>query len=190
MLNKLICHSLNRFASNVCFLPKKLTHLCRMYFPIQINWMSPFPILGLSGGVFNFYSNFKRNFCKQTVENLIRCHILRHLIRFCTVCPTKRKLGLYGFNIKAARGSLAKFSEFSLTPNMDYFTQTFFILTPIFSKVPIQKYGKSPNFSCRENFYSCFKNPSENSDFFFGQVHYDHFLVPGQVSFLDISSPS
>ena len=33
-------------------------------------------ILGLVGGIFPFYSNFKRNFCKQTVENLIRRRIL------------------------------------------------------------------------------------------------------------------
>ena len=50
------------------------------------------------GGIFHFNSNFKRNFCKQTVENLIRRRILRRLIWFCTVCrcPTKRALDLYG----------------------------------------------------------------------------------------------
>ena len=44
------------------------------------------------GWYFHFYSNFKRNFCKQTVENLIRRHVLRCLIWFCTVCrcPTKK----------------------------------------------------------------------------------------------------
>ena len=75
-----------------------LTHLCRMYFSIFINWMSPFPFLGLLIGVFQFYSNLKRNFSLQTVENLIRCRVLRGLIWFCTVCqcPTKRMLGLYG----------------------------------------------------------------------------------------------
>ena len=41
-----------------------------MEFPTVINWRSPFPILGLLGGIFHFYSNFKRNFCKRTVENL------------------------------------------------------------------------------------------------------------------------
>ena len=45
-------------------------------FPIFINWTSPFPILGLLGGIIYFYSNFKRNFCKQTVENLIRRRVL------------------------------------------------------------------------------------------------------------------
>ena len=40
-----------------------LTYLCQMYFPILINRMSPFPILRLLDGHFNFYSNFKRNFC-------------------------------------------------------------------------------------------------------------------------------
>ena len=32
-----------------------------MYFPTPINWTSPFPILGLLGGIFHFHSNFKRN---------------------------------------------------------------------------------------------------------------------------------
>ena len=77
-----------------------------MYFPILINWTSPFTILVLLGGIFQFYSNFKRNFCKQTVENLIRRRILRRLIWFCTVClcPTKRTLGLYGFIWTMAEG--------------------------------------------------------------------------------------
>ena len=48
---------------------------------------------------FIFYSNFKRNICKQTVKNLIRRSVLRRLIWFCAVgrCPTQRTLGLYGF---------------------------------------------------------------------------------------------
>ena len=78
-----------------CFM---LTHFCRMYFPILINWVNLFIILGLLGGIFHFYSNFKRNFCQQTVENVIWCHILGRLIWVSTVClcPTKMMLGLYG----------------------------------------------------------------------------------------------
>ena len=68
-----------------------LTHLCGMYFPTLINWTSPFPILWLLGGIFHFYLNFQRNFCKQTVENLIRRRILRRLIWFCTVCRCSTK---------------------------------------------------------------------------------------------------
>ena len=49
-------------------------------FPILINWTSPFPILGLLGGVFLF----KISFCLQTVKNLIRRRVLRRLIWFCT----------------------------------------------------------------------------------------------------------
>ena len=47
-------------------------------------------------GIFHFYSNFKTNFCIQK----IRRRILRHLIRFCTVCrcPTNRTLCLQGLN--------------------------------------------------------------------------------------------
>ena len=55
----------------------------------------------LDESIYNFrflggiISNFKRNFCKQTVESLIRRRVLRRLVWFCTVflCPTKRTLG-------------------------------------------------------------------------------------------------
>ena len=45
-------------------------------------------------GSFHFYSNFKRKFFKQTVENLIRRRVLWRLIWLCTVCRclTKRAL--------------------------------------------------------------------------------------------------
>ena len=82
----------------ICSRNRYLTHLSRMNFPISIGRTSLFQIIGVLSGIYHFYSNFKRNFCKQTVENLIRCRVLRRLIWFCTVCrcPTKRTLGLYG----------------------------------------------------------------------------------------------
>ena len=45
---------------------------------------------------------FKGRFCKQTVENLIRRHVLQHLIWFCTVwaCPIKWRLHLYGLTLR------------------------------------------------------------------------------------------
>ena len=43
------------------------------------------------------------------------------------------------------------------------FYSNFLILTPTFSKVPIEKYGKTPIFSGKLHFYSYFQNPSENS---------------------------
>ena len=69
-----------------------------MEFPIFINWTSLFPFWGLLGCIFHFYQYYNRSFCKQTVETLIRRHILWHLIWVCTVClcSTKRTLGLYG----------------------------------------------------------------------------------------------
>ena len=75
-----------------------LTNLCRMEFPIDINWNSPFLFLWMLGGIFHIYSNFNRIFCKQTVENLIRRRLLRRLVWFFIVCrcPTKRTLGLNG----------------------------------------------------------------------------------------------
>ena len=36
-----------------------LTHLCRMDFPISINWVSLFPILGLLDGIIHFIQILK-----------------------------------------------------------------------------------------------------------------------------------
>ena len=44
------------------------------------------------------------------------------------------------------------------------FYSNFLILTPTFSKVPKEKNGKTLNFSGKQQFYSYFQNPSENSD--------------------------
>ena len=69
--------------------PKRcLTHICQMYFPILINWTSQFPILVFVGGIFHFNSNFKRNFCNQTVENLIR-HCASDLVLHCLLISHK-----------------------------------------------------------------------------------------------------
>ena len=59
------------------FLNPCLTNLCQMDFPIFINWTSSFPIKGLSGGIFHFYSNCNRTLCKQTLETLLRHRILQ-----------------------------------------------------------------------------------------------------------------
>ena len=41
-----------------------------MDLPTYISWMSPFPILGMLGGIFHSLSNFNRTFCKQIVVTL------------------------------------------------------------------------------------------------------------------------
>ena len=50
------------------------------------------------GCFFFLFSNFNRTFQEQTVETLIRCRRMLHLVWVCTVwlCPTKRTLGLHG----------------------------------------------------------------------------------------------
>ena len=65
---------------------------------ILINWTSPFPILGVYGVFFHFYSISNRYSCWQTVKTLIRRRILRRLIWVCTVwlCPKNGTLDLYG----------------------------------------------------------------------------------------------
>ena len=64
-----------------------------MEFPSVMNLTSLFPILGLLGGIFHFYSNFKRNLSKQIVDNLIRRRILVNsvLVMFKLNDNTKNK---------------------------------------------------------------------------------------------------
>ena len=70
----------------------------QLNFPFLISRTRPYPILGVLGVIFHFYSNSNRTFCEQTVEVLIRRRVLRRLIWICTVClcPTKGTLSLYG----------------------------------------------------------------------------------------------
>ena len=42
--------------------------------------------LRVLGSNLKFHSKSKSTFCKQTMQYLIRCHILWHLIWLCTVC--------------------------------------------------------------------------------------------------------
>ena len=53
------------------------------------------------------------------------------------------------------------------------FYSNFLNLTPTFSKVPIEKYGKTPNFSGKQHFYSYFQNPGENS----GETKYYGLII-------------
>ena len=54
--------------------------LCVMEFPVLIILTNPFRIYGLLGGKFQFHSHFNSIFCKHTVQNLLRRHVLRRLI--------------------------------------------------------------------------------------------------------------
>ena len=56
------------------------------------------------------------------------------------------------------------------------FSSNFLSLTPIFCKVSVEKYSKTPTFSGREHFYSYFQNPSENSD------KYSTFIITIELS--------
>ena len=47
------------------------------------------------GGIFHFYSNFKENFCKQTVENLIRRGVWSGFALFADV-PQKGRQAYMG----------------------------------------------------------------------------------------------
>ena len=69
----LFAYGIKRFSHDVA-------HIWLIDFSIPINWMSPFPNLGVSGAFFYFYFIFGRIFCKQTVQTLIRRRVLRRLI--------------------------------------------------------------------------------------------------------------
>ena len=62
-----------------------------MNFSISIGRTGLFQILGVLGGIFNFYSNSNRTFCEKTVKTLIRRRILRRLIWVCAVFPMSHK---------------------------------------------------------------------------------------------------
>ena len=53
-----------------------LSQLSQIDLPTSISGTSPFPILGVFAGIFHFYLNFDRTFCKQTVKTLIRQGVL------------------------------------------------------------------------------------------------------------------
>ena len=74
-----ICSSLFAFLQEAIY-SGCLTHLCQMEFPVLILWMNLLRIYEMLGGRFQFHSNFKSTFCKQTVQNLIRRCIMQRLI--------------------------------------------------------------------------------------------------------------
>ena len=63
---------------------------------------------------------------------------------------------------RAAGSGLTGFTIVLTNSTFGLFYSNFLILTPTFSKVPIEKYGKTPIFSGKQHFYSYFQNPSEN----------------------------
>ena len=93
MGDKNILFLIMRFKESVVIRLGLLTHLSQMNLPILIHRTSQFQILGGSGGNFNFYSNFIRIFCKQTVETRDQTSDLG---LHCLPIPIKTTLGLYG----------------------------------------------------------------------------------------------
>ena len=69
-----------------------------MYSPILNNWTNPFPIVGLLGGIFHFYSSFNRNFLFASSEEPDQTpHLtVSGLVLDCFPMSTKKTLGLYG----------------------------------------------------------------------------------------------
>ena len=64
----------------------RLTHYILVDSSSVIGWMSPFVILGVSGLFGRFYSIFDGMSYWQSVQTLIRRHIMWRLIWVCTVC--------------------------------------------------------------------------------------------------------
>ena len=67
-----------------------------MYFPIFAKWTSPFPILGLLGGILHLYSNFKRKLYLQTVEKPDQTpqSTASDLVLHCLLMSNKKDAGL------------------------------------------------------------------------------------------------
>ena len=65
--------------------------------PLSIQLDHSISVLRLLSKIFPLCSNFNKTFWKQTVQTLVRHHILQHLIWVCSLflCPTKRLQGLY-----------------------------------------------------------------------------------------------
>ena len=74
----------------VCLL---LTHISQLDLPTLNGRTSPFPILGMLGGIYHFFPNFNRTFGKKTVQNLIRCHILSVCLPSDSTCFLKAEPG-------------------------------------------------------------------------------------------------
>ena len=117
-----------------------LTHLSRMQFPKLNKWTCPFPVQGLLGGNFQFYSKFERKSYKQTVETLIRRSVLLRMIWVCTICtcPTKRTLGLYGLNIYSCMYMQYNFSiKLSIIYRIGMFDNRFWFGDQIPNALPV-----------------------------------------------------
>ena len=68
-----------------------------MYFPILINWTSPFPILGLLGGISQFIHILKEVFViKQREPDLTLCFAASDLDLDCLPMSHKKDAWLYG----------------------------------------------------------------------------------------------
>ena len=86
---------------------KRYRYTLLNFYPLKPNGISHYYQIGQSISVLRavgwyilFSFNSIRTSCKQTVETLIRRHILWRLIWVCTVClcPAKGTLGIYGLN--------------------------------------------------------------------------------------------
>ena len=78
------------------FMPNGISH------PYQLN--ESISVLWDVGWYFSFLFNFNREFCKQTVETLIRRSVWQRLaasdlVLHCLPMFQKRMIGLYGLNI-------------------------------------------------------------------------------------------
>ena len=84
-----------------------------MDYSILNNWTRLFPILGVFGAFFQFYSITNRNSCKHTVQTLIRRRVLRRLIWVCTdwLCPFCRTLSTVFWKLSDFEGTAQFFSD-------------------------------------------------------------------------------
>ena len=75
------------------------TNLCQMYFPILINWTSPFPILGLLDGMFSLLFNFLKKLMQANSRepNQTPRFAASNLVLYCSPMYHKKMLTDMGY---------------------------------------------------------------------------------------------
>ena len=91
------------------------------YFNLS-NWTSPFRISGVPGVLSYFHFIFYRNSCMQTVQTLIRCHRMWHLICVYTVClcPFNGTIGTRGLISRKKKTEVMETELFLQNEGVEY----------------------------------------------------------------------
>ena len=107
-------HQVSKLQNRMEHSGQKLTLICLVDLSILIYWTSPFPILGVTGLRFNFFSMLNRNSCKQTVLTLIRRRFLKRLMRRLVL---RRLIWVYTVCLGTKNGTLGTYGLINVNYN-------------------------------------------------------------------------